>query len=247
MNRYKQQDAQKELEQKAFSAGGDETGGISKIFAASVTHTQPEDDQYLRRLLDHYSVGGKGEDGMPNGERVLNKYGMKLAADEVLEEWVGLGQISQPAIDLFLQQNLDKVWQNYDGFNKDSVPASQAIFLVRELMQQAPNPDAGKKDPQEIEGSQSNNVFDKQDSDEEKPPQDTKEKTQKEVEETDKKEDEEADTKLKPLPKVVPKESAKDLKKETKKPEVPEAKPLPAKPEQKPVEKPKQSETKPQE
>ena len=84
MGRYKQEDAQKELDKKVMTAAGDETGGISRIFAAAVAHHEPEDEQYLKRLLDHYSVGGKGEDGMPNGERVLNKYGMQLAADDVL-------------------------------------------------------------------------------------------------------------------------------------------------------------------
>lgn len=77
---------------------GDSTGGISTIYAASIRHSKDEDTQYLKNLLEGYSTGGKGPDGMPNGERILNKYQMQLASEEVIGSWT---TVTDAAMKLF--------------------------------------------------------------------------------------------------------------------------------------------------
>ena len=145
----------------------------------------------MRRLLDQYSVGGKGSDGLPNGERILNRYQMRLAGEDVLKEWVGIDKISDPAIDLFFRRNFENVWQHFDGFNKDAVPLSQAHHFLRELFAQAPNPFQPKKNPLSIEGSESDNVFDHEEVANEDRPVESKKWNVKEIKEADEAEERE--------------------------------------------------------
>lgn len=116
----------------------------------------------MRRLLDdQYSSAGKGDDGLPNGERVLRRTQMRMAAEEVIKEWVGFDKISDAALELFLNRNFENVWKNYDGFNTDAVPLSQAQHFLRDLFQQAPTQPAGGKNPKSIDGFEVTNIYDK--------------------------------------------------------------------------------------
>lgn len=74
MDYYKEKDARDELNKKEFQLPGDPSGGINTISVASIKHSKDEDNKYLKDLLDGYSTGAKGPDGMPNGERILNKW-----------------------------------------------------------------------------------------------------------------------------------------------------------------------------
>lgn len=107
MDYYKEKDATEELEKKEFELPGDPTGGIGTISAASIRHSKDEDKQYLKNLLDGYSTGGKGPDGMPDGERVLDKYQMRLASEEVMNTWT---TVSDAAVKQFEKDNFEKVW-----------------------------------------------------------------------------------------------------------------------------------------
>ena len=60
-------------------------------------------------------MGGKGPNGLPNGERILPKEQMTLAAEEVMNTWL---TISEPAMKRFEKENFDKVWNTYDTFSK---------------------------------------------------------------------------------------------------------------------------------
>lgn len=60
-------------------------------------------------------MGGKGPNGLPNGERVLMKEQMMLASEEVINTWT---TVSDPAVKVFEKENFDKVWNQYDNFNK---------------------------------------------------------------------------------------------------------------------------------
>ena len=42
--RYEDEDARKELAQKAMTLDGDPRGGIDNIYAASIRHSSPDDD-----------------------------------------------------------------------------------------------------------------------------------------------------------------------------------------------------------
>jgi hypothetical protein len=53
---------------------GDPRGGIDNIYAASVKHNTPDDDKYLKDIFEEFTTGAKGENGMPNGQRVLSKW-----------------------------------------------------------------------------------------------------------------------------------------------------------------------------
>ena len=66
-------DAKDELEKKEFQLPDDPSGGMGQIAVASIKHSKDEDKKYLQDLLEGYSMGGKGPNGLPNGERVLPK------------------------------------------------------------------------------------------------------------------------------------------------------------------------------
>jgi len=52
-------------------------------------------------------MGGKGPNGLPNGERILSKEQMLLASEEVINTWV---TVSDAAMKEFEKENYDKVW-----------------------------------------------------------------------------------------------------------------------------------------
>jgi hypothetical protein len=66
VKRNEMQRAAKELAQKEFALPGDSTGGISKLYAASIKHSTVDDNEAINGLLDKYSSAGKGFDGLPS-------------------------------------------------------------------------------------------------------------------------------------------------------------------------------------
>ena len=81
-------------------------------------------------------MGGKGPNGLPNGQRVLNKEQMKLAAEEVINTWT---TVSDPAVQLFEKNNFEQVWNQFDSFNKGTIDLDDGIPLLRMFMEsQAP-------------------------------------------------------------------------------------------------------------
>jgi len=53
---------------------GDPRGGIDNIYAASIKHSTPDDDKYLKDIFETYTTGAKSTEGTPNGERILTKW-----------------------------------------------------------------------------------------------------------------------------------------------------------------------------
>jgi len=96
------QRAAKELAQKEFALPGDSTGGISKLYAASIKHNTVDDNEAINGLLEKYSSPGKGFDGLPSQERVLSRWSMQLATEDLIRDWV---QISEPALEKFMNDN----------------------------------------------------------------------------------------------------------------------------------------------
>jgi len=129
---YKEKDAKEELAKKEFQLPDDPTGGISTIYASSIRHTKDEDNQYLKNLLEGYSTGGKGPDGMPNGERVLNKWQMQLASEEVINNWT---TVTDAAMKLFVKENFDKAWERYDNFGKGQIDLDDGLPMIRNFME----------------------------------------------------------------------------------------------------------------
>jgi len=72
--RYEDQDAKKELAQKAMTLNGDPRGGIDNIYAASIRHSSLEDDHFMSDVFETFYTGAKGSDGVPNGNRILTKW-----------------------------------------------------------------------------------------------------------------------------------------------------------------------------
>ena len=136
MKKWADKDAEKEIAAKALAVPGDPDGGLGKIYAASLQHNQFEDDKYLKDISEHYSAGGKGSDGLPNRERILHRYGLTLAAEEVMQKWVG--EISQAAIDKFINRNFDKVWADYPGHEDDQIELREGPHFLRDLFSQEP-------------------------------------------------------------------------------------------------------------
>jgi len=96
------QRAAKELAQKEFALPGDLSGGISRLYAASIKHNTIEDNEAINSALEKYSSAGKGFDGLPSQERVLTRWSMQLAAEDLIRDWV---QISEPALEKFMNDN----------------------------------------------------------------------------------------------------------------------------------------------
>ena len=136
MQKYKDKDADEELQQMAVAIPGDPQGGISKIYAASLKHQSWEDDKYLKERIDYYSTGGKGPDGTPDRTRVLSRFGAEQALQEVIENWAG--EISMPALNRFIELCFDKVWNTYEGSERDQVRLSEGPTILRDIMAQAP-------------------------------------------------------------------------------------------------------------
>lgn len=106
-----------------------------------------------------------------------------MAAEDVVKEWVGIDKINDIALDLFLNKHFEGVWSQYNGFNADSVPLSQAQHFLRELFMAAPTGKSGN-DPKAIGGFETSNVYEKDDI-YEKHPSEPKQLDSKELKEAD--------------------------------------------------------------
>jgi len=74
------QDAAKELADKRMALGDDPKGGIDLISAASARHGTDEDNKTIKRIFMGYSTGAKNDEGLPNGEKIIEKWNAQLAA-----------------------------------------------------------------------------------------------------------------------------------------------------------------------
>jgi len=139
---YKNEDAEKELAKKHMALGDDPRGGIDKISAASIKHSNPEDDRYLEKLFDGYSSAGKTPEGLPSSEdRVLNKWNTQLASEDVMRQWV---ELSDGAMEKFMKDNFDKVWDRYDQNKKGQIDMLDTKPFIRELLTSLQPPMTGK-------------------------------------------------------------------------------------------------------
>ena len=57
-----------------MALGDDPRGGLDKISAASAAHNSDDDNRRLKALFDEYTTGAKGSNGLPNGERMVEKW-----------------------------------------------------------------------------------------------------------------------------------------------------------------------------
>lgn len=73
MNRYEDEDKSKLAEQKEMALGDDPRGGIDQIASASLGHNKDEDTKFIKQVVDGFTTGGKGQDGLPNQERILER------------------------------------------------------------------------------------------------------------------------------------------------------------------------------
>lgn len=126
---------------------GDPRGGIDNIYAASIKHSTPDDDQYLKDVFEQYTTGAKGPEGIPNGNRILTKWNAQLAGEEILRSWVSL---SNGAVDKFVKDNFDGKWNSYDTFSKGEIDESEAIPLMRDFFSSMAPPSKPEVNPYEI-------------------------------------------------------------------------------------------------
>ena len=71
MDRYAKKDHERELYIKEH---GNDTFGLDKISAASAAHGGDDDNKRIREIFDTYTTGAKGSNGLPNGERWIEKW-----------------------------------------------------------------------------------------------------------------------------------------------------------------------------
>ena len=55
-----------------------------------------------------------------------------LASEEAIRTWT---EISEPALEKFMKENFDNVWNSYDMLKKGSIDFENSTAFVRELMQ----------------------------------------------------------------------------------------------------------------
>ena len=138
MDRYAKKDHEKELYTKEH---GNDTFGLDKISAASAAHGGDDDNKRIREIFDGYTTGAKGSNGLPNGERWVEKWNAELAAEEVIKEWVG-DKISDGAMKKFLKDNFSKSWNVYDMYDHGHIDMFSAVPFMRNLMGSLSAPDA---------------------------------------------------------------------------------------------------------
>lgn len=63
---------------------------------------------------------------------------MQLAAEDLIRDWV---QISEPALNKFMNDNFSKAWDKYDTYNRGQIAISEGSWLIRSLLEvNAPEP-----------------------------------------------------------------------------------------------------------
>jgi len=96
-----------------MTLGNDPMGGIDKISAANAMHNSDADNKQLAELFEHYSTGAKGANGLPNGERWIEKWQASLAAEEIIRSWA---TVSEGAVEKFVKDHFDMAWSSYDNY-----------------------------------------------------------------------------------------------------------------------------------
>lgn len=94
---------------------------------------------------------------MPNGDRILPKFQMELAAEEVINTWT---TVSDAALKVFKKDNFKKVWDNYDTNEKGFIDLDDGVPMLRQFME-AESPAEKSEDEK--------NPYMPKDEDEEKP------------------------------------------------------------------------------
>jgi len=148
--RYEEQDAKKELAQKAMTLDGDPRGGIDNIYAASIKHSTPDDDQFMKDVFETFFTGAKGSDGVPNGEKILTKWNAQLASEEILRNWVSL---SEAALQKFIKDNFSQKWETYDTYQNGHIDESDAKPFVRDLFSSMAPPPKVEVNPYEVKNT----------------------------------------------------------------------------------------------
>lgn len=117
---------------------GDPRGGVDKISASSFAHDKDEDNAHLKEIFERFLTGGKGPNGMPDGSKVLERWNAQLAAEEAIKSW---NTISDPALEKFMGDYMQKAWERVDPYNRGSIDILEATPFIRDLMQSmAPAP-----------------------------------------------------------------------------------------------------------
>ena len=114
-----------------MALGDDPRGGLDKISAASAAHNSDDDNRRLKALFDEYTTGAKGSNGLPNGERMVEKWNAQLASREALSLWV---ELSEGAKDKFMVDNFDKSWKLYDQYDRGNIDMLSVVPFIRDLM-----------------------------------------------------------------------------------------------------------------
>ena len=118
-----------------MALGDDPRGGIDKISATSLARKSFEDNKFLEELMEGYSLGGKGPDGIPNGERILTRSQAMLGSEDAIRSW---NDISDSAMEKFMNDFFGSQWSRYDPMNKGYISATDSVTFVRELMGSIP-------------------------------------------------------------------------------------------------------------
>ena len=63
------------------------------------------------QIFEEYSTGAKDKNDIPTGKRILTKDNAMTAAKEIINEWT---KVSPGALNKFISDNFDQVWQIYD-------------------------------------------------------------------------------------------------------------------------------------
>lgn len=135
MNRYAEEDKEKAQLQQDMTVGDDPRGGIDKIAVASLKHNKDEDTKFIKTTVETFTTGGHGPNGLPNGERILERAQAQLAAEEIIHAWVPAPGVSEAAMELFMKKNLGTIWNQYDSNNRGYLDHTEWTYFMRNLME----------------------------------------------------------------------------------------------------------------
>lgn len=131
MDRYKEKDKKEAEENARMQLNGDPSGGINTIALASLKRDQPEDNKEISELAYDYMTGAKDSTGIPNGQLWLQEYHANLAARNLISQWT---QISEGALDKFMNNNFKNVWNRWDVEKVGHIDETQIVPFMRELL-----------------------------------------------------------------------------------------------------------------
>ena len=112
--------------------GNDPNGGLDLIAAACARHNSQDDNDELKRIIGNYMSGTKDPvTDTPSYGKWLEKYQASLAAEEAIRGWV---QLSEGAIEKFMKDNFDNVWNRWDLYSTGHIDDTSTVSFMRELM-----------------------------------------------------------------------------------------------------------------